>query len=297
MNFEIIKPKVKILHYTPLKIVDIAIGTCWDKQRDEDVVDLVRMERVVNKFHHASTAEHVTYNMYIKNMTRMVLQELARTRIANFSVKSSRYTLKELRNEKPFINAIKLLDDDNIFVAVDEEQSKRASNYIRFIKNEEVNRKSVLELELLRMSVKSGISNDESKYNLPDSYLTELTFTINIRSLQNFLNLRTNSKTAHPEIVELAYEMYKQIPDDHKFLFKDNLYIINTELKNAVKDEDFRRHLYNMKNNDELFTHLLSYRDKESLFDNIVEKYSIEVIRKLIDTLNEYKEALKITNL
>ena len=44
--------------------------------------------------------------------------------------------------------------------------------------------------------------------------------SINARSLQNFLYLRT-SKSALWEIRELAYNIYKTLPKEHQYLFKD----------------------------------------------------------------------------
>jgi hypothetical protein len=55
-------------------------------------------DRVGNKYRHASILEHVTYNFSIEGISRACLQELARHRMASLSVKSTRYTLKELKD-------------------------------------------------------------------------------------------------------------------------------------------------------------------------------------------------------
>ena len=60
---------------------------------------------------------------------------------------------------------------------------------------------------------------DDAKYLLPESYKTSLVWTINARSLQNFLALRS-SLSALPEIQELALNIYKAIPSEHKFILK-----------------------------------------------------------------------------
>ncbi len=193
---------VRLLYNTPLKIADIAIGTCWDKQRDDDVIDLERMDRVANKFKHASTIEHVTYNFYIKGISRALLQELARHRMANISVKSTRYTLKELKDFKTPIDFT--LDFDKFLVSSG---------------NIDVDICSWSALLKLKTILENGTSNDRAKYCLPEAYKTELTWTINARSLQNFLHLRT-AKAALWEIRDLANELYSVLPEDHKFLFK-----------------------------------------------------------------------------
>ena len=170
--------------------------------------------------------EHLSYNFYFKGVTRALLQELARHRYdTNFSVKSSRYTLKELKKEDTFLsfNGCVLESTDIIErtgLYINKFNKNRASKYIKFTGNKLVDTNSVIELELLRTSIVNGISNDVAKYNLPECYYTELTFTIGYSSLRNFLNLRT-SKAALEEIRELAKMVYENLPEDHKKLYID----------------------------------------------------------------------------
>lgn len=197
--------KVTLQNYTPLVICANAIRTCWqsfDKsdcggEKDKELID-----RVGNKFKHASTLEHLVYNFYIQGISRALLQEFARHRIASLSVKSSRYTLKELKSEITFTC----------------KDSERASKYLVLTGIEMVDEMSIKALENLRLVLVEGISNDKAKYCLPESYKTELTWTINARSLQNFLTLRSD-KSALWEIQNLAHALYDSLPEDHKYLF------------------------------------------------------------------------------
>ncbi len=198
--------EVKLLHYTPLIVCTNAIRTCWqsfDKSDNGGEKDRELIDRVGNKFKHASTLEHLNYNFYIKGISRALLQELARHRMASLSVKSTRYTLKELKNEPEFSTS-----DIN-----------RAEKYLVFTNVAIVDEMSIKALENLRKVLVEGISNDKAKYCLPESYKTELTWSINARSLQNFLGLRS-SKSALWEIRELAKKIYDALPDDHKYLFE-----------------------------------------------------------------------------
>jgi thymidylate synthase, flavin-dependent len=198
--------QVNLLNFTDLKICSHAIRTCWqsfDKGDNGGEKDIELIDRVGNKFKHASTLEHLNYTFYISGISRACLQELARHRMASLSVKSTRYTLKELRNEIEFE-----LGD---FV--------RASKYIVLTTNEAVDNASIKALENLREILQSQISLDIAKYCLIESYKTELTWTINARSLQNFLSLRT-SKSALWEIRNLAHEIYSALPNEHKFIFQ-----------------------------------------------------------------------------
>jgi len=195
------------MHYTPLEVCVHAIRTCWqsfDKSDEGGEKDRELVDRVGNKNRHGSTLEHLNYSFYIDGISRACLQELARHRHASLSVKSTRYTLKELKEEGEF----------------DKDEVVRGEKYLVFTDNDSVNEASLRALENLRLVLKAGVSNDVAKYCLPESYKTELTWSINARSLQNFLALRS-SKSALWEIRNLAAAIYEALPEEHKYLFKE----------------------------------------------------------------------------
>ena len=199
--------EVILMHNTPLDVCAHAIRTCWqsfDKSDEGGEKDKALIDRVGNKYKHASTLEHLVYTFYIKGISRALLQELARHRVASLSVKSTRYTLKELKNAEAF----------------NETDFKGASKFIVLTGNEFVDTASIKALNNLQELLKKGISNDIAKYALPECYKTELTWTVNARSLQNFLTLRS-SKSALWEIRDLANILYNSLPSEHKYLFED----------------------------------------------------------------------------
>lgn len=220
--------KVTLLHHTPLWVCARAIRTCWDSHDKSDTEfvnielgevygsryggkcgeqDKELIERVGNKNKHSSTLEHLCYSFEIDGISRSVLQELARHRMASYSVQSSRYVLhKLLKNEEPFT-----IDDMD-----------RAEKYVVFTGIPATDTQILNSLANLRLLVKSEASNDVIKYAMPEAFKTRLVWTINARSLQNFLALRT-SKSALPEIRELAYNVFNAIPEDHKYLFENFL--------------------------------------------------------------------------
>ncbi len=209
---------VELKHYTPLQICSDAIRECWQSQDKSDNLgpkDKELIKRVACKFKHSSTLEHITYNFRIEGISRAVLQELARHRMTNLSVKSTRYTLKELKNELPFTDFTTL--DDQTYL---DDGLERAKKYLVLTSDIRVNRMSILALDNLRDLLNEGISNDIAKYALPEAYKTSLAWTINARSLQNFLELRT-SKSALWEIRNLAFKIFDALPEGHKYLFED----------------------------------------------------------------------------
>ena len=200
--------QITLLHATPLEICSNAIRTCWqsfDKSDNCGERDLALIARVVNKNKHSSTLEHLFYNFYIKGISRACLQELARHRMASLSVKSTRYTLKELKNCESFLP----LDSRNL---------ARAQQFLVFCGEPKVNEASVRALENLRILLSEGISNDLAKFCMPESYKTELAWSINARSLQNFLSLRS-ARSALWELPPLARAIFEALPQSHKYLF------------------------------------------------------------------------------
>jgi thymidylate synthase (FAD) len=213
----------ELLHITPLWVAVKGTRTCWGSQSKSDTVngicgpkDRELLARVGNKFKHGSILESITMNFYLKT-DRATLQELARHRHQSLSVRSSRYTLGELKKESPFIHYDGSKRSDAF---ITDDDYNRASKYITFTDNSDVDGASMYALENLRKLISSGVSNDIAKFAMPESYKTELTSTWNARSLQNFLKLRS-AKSALWSIRKLANEMYAAIPEEYVYLFKD----------------------------------------------------------------------------
>ena len=237
--------KVELLFNTPLWVAAKAIRKCWASEDKSDTTqeiidgyeitqasgiptaiceeagpkDKELIHRVGNKNKHASTLEHLNYSFDIDGISRACLQELARHRHASLSVKSSRYTLKELRDIGEFMD-----EGKHMFVNTEHNYTNSngilASEFLVLTGEHAIDYASIYALDNLQHILKKGVSNDVAKYCLPESYKTSLVWTINARSLQNFLSLRTN-KAALWEIQQLAHELFKNLPAEHKYLFEE----------------------------------------------------------------------------
>ena len=222
--------EVKLLHSTPLEIADIAICKCYGNEPHSDEAKVkARINRVANVSKHASTIEHITFSFDIDGVSRACLQEICRHRISSYTVKSSRYTLKELKKEDEFIRE-GVNEKGNISITVTDELVERASKYVVLTGNSQVDISIMEALENLRFKVLQDIPNDIAKYCMPEAYKTSLVMTVNARALQNFLELRS-SKHALCEIQNLAKAMYDALPENHKFLFD---YIYEKENSNGI---------------------------------------------------------------
>lgn len=237
-----------LLHSTPLWVAAKAIRKCWASEGKSDTklvqdesgdgvhlecgeADKTLIERIGNKNKHSSTLEHLVYNFDIDGISRALLQELARHRISSFSVKSTRYTLKELKSEECFY-----VDKEQGTQIVRHYARERAFKYLVETPKDYINDMSIEALDNLRVVLQEGFANDVAKYCLPESYKTSLAWTINARSLQNFLQLRS-SPHALWEIRDLAKAVFDALPEDHKYLFEDSLYNLNKKTVEISKEE------------------------------------------------------------
>ena len=186
-----------------MSIIIEATRTCYDSMSKSDNLgekDLALLKKIIDS-KHESVLEHMVFTFKITDISRACLQELARHRIASYSVKSTRYTLKELR-DTPDNELEKFLIED-----IESIVKSSAIDSLKKIKM------------MLNMS---NPDMDKIKYALPECYKTELVWTINLRSLRNFLKLRLSLK-AHQEIRKLATIIYSclvaNLPND--ILFQD----------------------------------------------------------------------------
>lgn len=205
--------EVKLLDHTKLSNAVIGARTCYDsfskggnyEIATDDITkeDKSLLNTLINVKKHSSISEHILYIFNIKGISRLVMQELARHRIASYSAKSTRYTLKQLAKEEMFEIGNK----------------EKASKYINLTGEHTIDYYSILALENLRVVIVSGTKNDIAKYCLPECWKVDLVWTINMRSLMNFLELRL-ANAAHFEIRELANHILKEIPQEHLYLYE-----------------------------------------------------------------------------
>lgn len=202
--------KVALLSVVDNQMLNIikAIRTCWDSvEMSDSYMDLwtglymgendTQLLRKIIQSGHTSTIEHMSLTFEISGVSRALLQELARHRIASLSVKSTRYTLKrDMRGELQGL-------------------WKRTGN-------EELD--GIIESHFANLQAfldkNPGIERDIIKYGAPEALFTDLVFTINARSLRNLFALRT-SKRALPEFRRLCGGIWGVLPDYSKILFED----------------------------------------------------------------------------
>jgi thymidylate synthase (FAD) len=133
---------------------------------------------------HTSLLEHMVFSFSIKDISRACSHQLVRHRIASYAQESQRYVS---------------VDREDWYVV-----PKNLKNYYDYHKLMEVL------MSNYRKLISQGIPLEDARYVLPNSCKTNLIMTINGRSLDNFLTLRTCSH-AQWEIRELANLMYQRV--------------------------------------------------------------------------------------
>jgi len=192
-------------------------------------------------FHH-SILEHANLSFLIKGTSRGVLQEIARHRIASYSVRSTRYTMSNVINafvsslssQTPMDNFIDIMRTLDLFVTIDNEYNdiqfddifnKLFYQYNKIGKEEfiksAVAKSSLVYLEeykppevlfdMLQKGAKKRNVGDKFKHIVNDNWKVDMVVTFNIRSLKNYFDLR-DSGAAYFQIRWLAQEMIKATP-------------------------------------------------------------------------------------
>lgn len=146
---------------------------------------------------HESVLEHMSFTFDVSDISRAMLQELARHRIASLSVQSTRYTLKKSLSA-PIEDLVVTTGDKDVDKIVRETMEK------------------ITEL----VQARPNIGRDVIKYAIPEALLVNLVWTINARSLRNVFKLRT-SKQALPEFREFCDKVWEATPEQIRFLFQD----------------------------------------------------------------------------
>ena len=164
----------------------------------------------MNSGHH-SVLEHVSFTFAIEDVSRSLLAQLTRHRIASYSVRSQRYV--DMSNIE-FITPNDIREDDASRVVFNETMNNVMVAYDSITKNLE--RKYISNGMKPNDAHKKAIENARSV--LPNACPTQLMVTMNARALLNFFDLRC-CKRAQEEICELANTMLDLVRDVSPVLF------------------------------------------------------------------------------
>ena len=219
---------VELLQYNPQaqKIVAAAAKLCYSSSEINGILNGLDNEKTASfierlmSMGHESPLEHISFTFGIEGVSRSLLAQLTRHRIASYSVKSQRYvnegkfefiTPKEIEAnpeaKKIFLSAME--DDVKAYNCLTEILFKK--HYADMINS------GVPEKKAKGAAEKKAI--EDARYVLPNACETKLIATFNARSLLNFFNHRCCER-AQWEIRDLACEMLRLVKEICPVIFE-----------------------------------------------------------------------------
>ncbi len=204
---KLIDPSVEIL--TPLdgkailQHIEVAIRNCYkssDKTTDDSYLKLIK---TILDSHHYSTIEHFNISFRVI-CSRACMAQWTRHRHMSFSIESQRYinyAKDRFGGEITFIRPIEF----------DKFSHTQKVLYLDGLQKSETSY-----LELINAHMKA----QEARDLLPNATKTEMIVTANLRSIREFLKLRT-SKSAQSEIRYLANEILNKLRVEIPIVFDD----------------------------------------------------------------------------
>ncbi len=221
--------KVTLLAHTPNpeKMIACSAKLCYSSSTVGTLLDGLTEEKsaafveMLADMGHESPIEHASFTFGIEGVSRSLLAQITRHRIASFSVQSQRY-VKE--NEFSFVTPPEIEKDSEakseFLKAMDnaiDSYNKLADilsdkHYKMFIKQGESEKKAKSKAE------KKAI--EDARFVLPNACDTQMVVTMNARSLMNFFKHRCCNR-AQWEIKAVADEMLRQVYAVAPTLFKN----------------------------------------------------------------------------
>ena len=209
--------KVKLLEHTPEpeKLIAAAAKNCYSAADVDSVLDGLTPEKtdgflqMLTELGHDSPVEHASFTFAIEGVSRSLLAQLTRHRIASFSVQSQRY-VRENGFEyviPPEIEKIPAAKQAFLRAMEDDQRTyEELTAALLESHMKELTAQGVPEKEVRRRAEKMAI--EDARYVLPNACTTRIVMTANARSLKNFFQLRCCNR-AQWEIRALAEEMYR----------------------------------------------------------------------------------------
>ena len=146
---------------------------------------------------HDSVAEHAAFTFLIEGVSRALLAQLTRHRIASFSVQSQRYVdMSRFEFVMPPSIQVHPTLRKEFFELIDRIKS------------------------FYDEAVEEGIPKEDARFVLPNACGTQITMTMNARELRHFFSLRCCNR-AQWEIRQMADEMLALCKEAAPMLFAD----------------------------------------------------------------------------
>ncbi len=211
--------KVMLIAHTPEpeKVVAAAAKLCYSNAHIDDLLDGLTPEKSrefverLASMGHESPTEHASFTFAIEGVSRSLLAQITRHRIASYSVQSQRYVNL---HQFDYVLPPEVESDAEAMAAFDEAMQEQARHYQRITELlKEKHKQAFLaegkdEKTANRLAEKKAI--EDARFVLPNACTTKMVVTMNARSLNNFFRHRCCNR-AQWEIQALADEMLRLV--------------------------------------------------------------------------------------
>ena len=196
----ITSPQVTLIAHTPdpVRVCALSARTCYSALSLDALMSKVESDQsdflrgVIRSGHH-SVLEHASFTFYVSNVSRALLAQITRHRIASFSVQSQRYVSMEKGFDSVVPPRVAALGPEAVekYTA----QMGQMADWYR---------------EWQDAFGDDPGANEDARFVLPNACATRLTMTMNARELLHFFSLRCCNR-AQWEIRDLAEQMYRLV--------------------------------------------------------------------------------------
>lgn len=201
---------VTLLAHTPNpeRLVATAARLCYSADDVETIMDEMcdheaeKQIKLLQSIGHESPIEHVSFTFAIEDVSRSLLAQITRHRLASFSVRSQRYVSTSYEK---YVMPDAIADDDFLCEKFDKAMCEARKAY-RGIANV-----LMAKYKSEGMDAKSAEKKaiEDARFVLPNAACTSMVMTMNARELLHFFRLRTCNR-AQWEIREVADKMLEE---------------------------------------------------------------------------------------
>lgn len=206
-----VKLNVKLISYTPSpeKLTAMAAKLCYSPSSIDDIDSGLTedkasafIEKIID-IGHLSTIEHASFSFGIEGVSRTLLAQITRHRLASFSVQSQRYV--------SYSDGFSYIVPPSIH-ALGHDAVEKYNQQMQLMQ-------TWYDEWRIALGEKGEKSNQDARFVLPGACETKMILTMNARELLHFFSLRCCNR-AQWEIRDLAWKMFALVSDIAPALFQ-----------------------------------------------------------------------------
>lgn len=193
-----VRPKVTLLVHTPepIEVCKRAAGVCVGNPAGS----MAGLKHAI-KSGHESVLEHVSFTFQLQDVSRVLLAQLTRHRIASYSVESQRY--------------VSYKDGFKVHIPMDSYELCTMPELMDLYEAAMTYSENIY-----KQLLEAGVDAEVARYVMPNAATTTIVVTMNARELRHFFRMRCCNR-AQAEIRYVAREMLKLCEGVAYELFED----------------------------------------------------------------------------